>query len=74
MRCRILSAIWEGVSSYTTLALNECWPYMLVYQYNSDVLAVFCESVECGFDGCILGLVVDNEEVLFGIGASRDVL
>ena len=47
---------------------------MLIYQYNSDILTVFCESVECGLDGCVLGLVVDNEEVLFGIGASRDVL
>ena len=47
---------------------------MLVYQYNSNILAVFCEAVECSFDGCVLGLVVDNEEVLFGISACRDML
>jgi hypothetical protein len=37
---------------------------MLVYQYDADVLPLGGKALEGGFDGRIVGLVVDNEEVL----------
>lgn len=37
---------------------------MLVDQYDADVLPLGGETLEGGFDSCIVGLVVDNKEVL----------
>jgi hypothetical protein len=41
---------------------------VLVYQNNADVFPLR-ELVKGGLDGGCLGLVVDDEEVLLGIGA-----
>ena len=47
---------------------------MLVDQNDSNVLAVFCEAVECLLD-CLVGrLLVYDEIILLGVGSWRDVL
>jgi hypothetical protein len=47
---------------------------VLVDEENGDILALGREAVECCFDGRILGLCVDDEEVLLAIRGLRDVL
>lgn len=47
---------------------------VLVDKQNRNILAVLGELVECGFDGCRLGLGVDDEEVLLAVWGLRDVL
>lgn len=47
---------------------------MLVDEDDSDILPLFREPLEGRLDGRILGLVVDDEEVLLCFGAGRDVL
>ena len=47
---------------------------VLVDEENGDILALGREAVECCFDGRILGLCVDDEEVLLTVRWLRDVL
>jgi hypothetical protein len=47
---------------------------VLVDQQNRNIFPLGCEFVECGFDGCVLGLVVDDEEVLLRVWGRGDVL
>lgn len=47
---------------------------MLVDENDAHVFTLFGEPVKGGLDGRSVRLVVDNEEVLLGVCASRDVL
>jgi hypothetical protein len=47
---------------------------VLVNEQDSDIFALLGKLVERGFDGCVLRLCVDNEEVLLGVWWLRDVL
>jgi hypothetical protein len=47
---------------------------MLVYEQNGDVFAVLREALKGSFNGGVLGLLVDDEEVLLGVWRSGDVL
>jgi hypothetical protein len=47
---------------------------VLVDQQDGDILALRGEVVECRFDGCGLGLGVDDEKVLLAVRWLRDVL
>lgn len=47
---------------------------MLVDQDDANVLSILGKSVKRRFDGRRVRLVVYDEEVLFGVGASSDVL
>lgn len=47
---------------------------MLVDQDDANVLSILGKSVKRRFDGRRVRLVVHDEEVLFGVGASSDVL
>lgn len=47
---------------------------VLVDQQNCNVLALLRELVEGSLDGRVLGLCVDDEEVLLAVRRLRDVL
>ena len=45
-------------ASATTICLRQS--YMLVDQENTNVLPLSCEAIESFFNGCVLGLAVDD--------------
>jgi hypothetical protein len=47
---------------------------VLVDEQNSDIFALAGELVECGLDGRVLGLGVDDEEVLLAVRRLCNVL
>jgi hypothetical protein len=47
---------------------------VLVDEQNRNILALGGELVECGFDGCVFGLRVHDEEVLLAVRGLGDVL
>jgi hypothetical protein len=47
---------------------------MLIDQENANILPLAREAREGGLDRCGLGLGVDDEEVLLGIGRRGDML
>lgn len=47
---------------------------MLVDEDNPNIFSFLGEPFESGLDGCVIGLVVHNQEILLCIGASRYVL
>lgn len=47
---------------------------MLVDQDNADILPLLSEALERRLDGGRLRLAVDDQEVLLGVGAGRDML
>lgn len=46
---------------------------MLIYQYNANILALFCERVEGLFNGRLFGLGIAHEEVLLGVRGIGDM-
>lgn len=40
---------------------------MLIYEEYRDIFAVMSKSIECLFDGRVLGLGIDDEEILLRI-------
>lgn len=48
--------------------------HMLVDQQNTNILPLSCEPVESFFDGCVIRLAVDDEEVLLRIRWLGDML
>ncbi len=47
---------------------------MLVDEDNANIFPFLGELFESGLDGCSIGLVVHDQEILLCIGASRYVL
>jgi hypothetical protein len=47
---------------------------VLVDEQNRNILALSGELVESGFDGCVFGFRVHDQEVLLAVGGLGDVL
>lgn len=47
---------------------------MLIDQKDADILSLRCELVESSFDSSVVGLGIDNKEVLLRIRCWRDML
>jgi hypothetical protein len=47
---------------------------VLVNEQDGDIFALGGELVECGFDGCVLGLRVHDQEILLAVWRLRDML
>ena len=73
MRSAIYQATVSSPLSPTEPLLAVC-PYMLVDQNDADVLALFGKSFKGGFDGLVVGLIVDDQKVLLPIAAGRNML
>jgi len=70
---RYLQERWES-RRVALDAMSYLLGDVLVDKENGYVLALGGELVECGFDGRVVGLCVDDEEVLLAVGGLRDVL
>lgn len=57
-RWRILSAIYGTSALLPTYVEDKS--YMLIDQENPNVLPLSCEPIESFFDGCVVGLAVDD--------------